>query len=54
MTTKQKQEEIDNIINQANEHINHGSSPFFGLSYEDGIIAMYEWLFMDGENPLEQ
>ena len=45
------QNEIDELRADACEQMNEGSK-FPGMSYEDGIIAVIDWL--DGqENPME-
>lgn len=49
------QTEIDEVLNVAQDFIDGGGSPFFGMSYEDGIIGMYRWLIgEEDENPLVQ
>jgi hypothetical protein len=54
ITTKRTQEEIDELLNSCVESEETGESKFFGMTYEQGIIAAIDWLFEDGEHPLEE
>lgn len=52
-TIKRTQEEIDNVLNLADEGFDDGTR-YPGMSYEDGIKAFAEWLFGDtDDNPFE-
>ena len=44
---KRSQEEIDQVLNEAQKITEAGPSKFSGLKYEDGLVAMYEWLTED-------
>jgi hypothetical protein len=45
--------EINELLDKVSEGRNHGSK-FAGMSYEDGIQAMYDWLVGNvDENPME-
>lgn len=37
-------EEVEAVLNWAAENRDNGVSAYPGMSYEDGILAMYEWL----------
>lgn len=37
-------EEIDEQLNLAQENIDSGESPYFGMTYEQGIVEMFDWL----------
>ena len=43
MVICRSREEIDEQLNLAQDAIDHGSK-FFGMSYEQGIVAMFDWL----------
>lgn len=48
------QEEIDEVLNTASEIINTEGSRYHGMSFEEGIRDMYEWLVGNtDDNPLE-
>lgn len=45
--------EIDEVLNKASESMEHGSK-YPGMSYEDGIKNMYEWLCgLIDDDPME-
>jgi len=45
-----EQKEIEKQLQEAEDQ-----SRYFGMSYEQGIIAMYEWLVGDTDNlPIEE
>jgi len=49
-----KESEVDNLIDRVIEQINQGGSKFPGMSYEEGLRVMYDWLNGDLEtDPLE-
>lgn len=37
------QQEIDEVIDKANEGLDNGSA-YPGMNYEEGVKAMYDWL----------
>lgn len=37
------QEEIDEMLDKANKAFNEGTL-YLGMYYEEGVIAMYDWL----------
>lgn len=49
-TVKQTEEEINEVLNWAAEAQDDGSK-FPGMTYEDGVKAMYDWLTGDGDRP---
>lgn len=53
-TITRTQDEIDKQLNLANEGIDEGTK-YPGMSYEEGIQAMYDWLtgFIDNA-PMEE
>jgi len=42
---KRTRKEIDDVLNKAFE--TEDNSKFWGMSYEEGLIAMYDWLIED-------
>jgi hypothetical protein len=53
MLFSRSEEEIDDLANRVVEAVNSGSN-FPGMSYEEGINAMIEWLENpDASDPLE-
>ena len=42
---------VDSLRNLIAERIDEGSSRFPGMSYEQGIRDVLEWLFDEGEQP---
>ena len=44
---RRTQKEIDDVLNRASEYSNEGETKFWGMSYEDGLEAMYDWLTED-------
>ena len=48
--------EINELHGDATEtsSFGNGQSRFDALSYEDGIIAVLDWLLDDGSHPLEE
>lgn len=55
MEVVRTEEEIDEQLNKAQAIIDEGGSPFFGMSYEDGIVAMHEWLTgLHDDAPMDQ
>ena len=49
-----EQAEIDEQLNKASETLDEGSK-FFGMSYEEGILAMFDWLVGNREDaPMDQ
>jgi len=55
MTIPPTDDEINEVLNECDEHINDGTSKFPGMSYEDGIKAGIEWVkgWTDGTNPMQ-
>ena len=54
MTIVRTKEEIDEVLNEVNEIKNSVGSKFHGMSYEEGLEAMHDWLTGEtDENPLE-
>ena len=47
-------EEIDDLLNRCVESEETGESKYFGMTYEQGIKAAIEWLYEDGDNPLDE
>jgi hypothetical protein len=46
--------EIDDQLNEAQKYIDEGSK-YFGMSYEDGIVAMFDWLVGNSDAlPMEE
>lgn len=37
--------EIDDVLSKCFDQVEKGSTYFFGLTYEDGIIAALDWIF---------
>jgi hypothetical protein len=49
-----EQDEIDKVLNAAEEDINGGDRKFPGMSYEEGIVEFWRWLTQkDAGNPME-
>ncbi len=44
METKRTEAEINELANQAQDKLDEGVTKFFGMSYEDGIVAVLQWL----------
>jgi hypothetical protein len=42
--TTRTNEEIDDVLNRCNEKVDEGGSRFFGMTYEQGIVAGIDWL----------
>lgn len=52
---KRSTEEIDNVVNDAWDSINEGSSRYPGMSYEEGVRAALDWVTGEtDENPFEE
>lgn len=45
--------EIDDLLNRCVESEETGESKCFGMTYEQGIKAAIEWLYEDGDHPLD-
>jgi len=43
-------EEISDLREQISDQINQGSSKFHGMTYEQGLDAMIEWLLYKDED----
>jgi len=55
MEVTRTETEIDEQLNKAQQFIDEGGSPFFGMSYEEGIVAMHDWLTdIDAHAPMDQ
>lgn len=52
MTVKRTDSDIFKLLDTCNKYAE--ASKFPGMTYEDGIKAMYEWLFESGDNPMEE
>lgn len=46
------QEQLDDLMNEVAQAA-EGGTKFPGMSYEDGITAVVEWLDGRGNNPME-
>lgn len=44
---RRTQKEIDDVLNRASQGIDSGRSKFWGMNYEEGLRAMYDWLTKD-------
>lgn len=54
MVIMQTQKEIDDLIDRCYHNIDIIGTKFPGMSYEDGIIAAFEWIIgLRGTDPLE-
>lgn len=53
MGIKRTQREIEATIARAMEIQDEGESPFFGMSFEEGISQALDWVLGNQENPLE-
>ena len=50
------EEELEEVYELAQEQIREGASNFHGMTYEDGIVAMIDWLkgdLEDMQNPMD-
>ena len=48
-------EQIEELKEECLQHIADGRSKFRGMTYEEGIIAVLDWLFgKTDENPLDE
>lgn len=48
------QSEIDEVVNKCHDIINNNGTEYHGMSYEEGLKDMYEWLTgQTNDNPLE-
>lgn len=48
------QAEIDDVLNKCFEHINQGTTKFRGMTYEQGVDEMYQWLTgQSDDNPMD-
>jgi len=43
-SVKRSTEEINDVLNRCNEKVAEGGSRFFGMTYEQGVIAGIDWL----------
>ena len=43
--------EVRDVLDTANEARNSGISIYAGMSYEDGVAAVIEWLTIEGTAP---
>ena len=52
---KRTDEEIDNLMNRVGDQVNKGGSKYPGMTYEDGLREMLDWLTADEPeaDPLE-
>lgn len=48
MALERSKEEIDNVVNDAHENIDEGSSRWPGMTYEQGVANALQWV--TGEN----
>lgn len=49
------QREVDEQITECIDRLDYGASRFPGLTYEDGVLAFYDWLIGDvEESPMER
>lgn len=47
-------EEIYDVLDKCIEQMEYGESIFHGMSYEEGVQAMYDWLVGNtDDNPME-
>ena len=46
-TIKRSNREIDEVLNKAWEVFDTGNSKYPGMTYEDGLKAMFKWLTED-------
>jgi hypothetical protein len=46
-------DQLDELANQCAEQEDKGGSKYPGMSYEQGIKALIEWLRGEGPHPLE-
>jgi hypothetical protein len=46
-------EEMEKLLQMAEDQIFEGGSKYPGMTYEQGIEAVLMWLWGDGEHPLE-
>jgi hypothetical protein len=47
MGIKRTEEEINKLVDEANDIIDERGSKFPGMSYEEGIVAALTWLIED-------
>lgn len=46
--------EIDEVLNAASEQIDAGTTKFAGMTYEEGLREMHDWLIGDSvDSPME-
>lgn len=46
-TIKRTEMEIDEVLDEASENIDAGTTKYSGLSYENGLQEMFDWLTAD-------
>lgn len=51
--TERTEEEVEALVDRAGDIENAGRSKFPGMTYEQGIRAMYDYLVGNDDNPLE-
>ena len=52
MEVRMPKKDVDEIMNKAHKLVDEGDSQYPAMSYEEGMIALYDFLFEDGLNPL--
>lgn len=52
--TKVTDSEIDDVLNDANDSVDEGTSRWPGMSYEQGVAATLNWLVNDDVSPFEE
>ena len=51
--TERTEEEVNDLVDRASELENRVGSKFPGMTYEQGIRAMYDYLSGNNDDPLE-
>lgn len=52
--TKVTDSEIDDVLNDANDSIDEGTSRWPGMTYEQGVAAALNWIANDDDAPFEE
>lgn len=52
-TTEKTQQEIDSLEDLCKAQISKGGSKYSGMTYEEGILNVLDWLFQGQPNPMD-
>lgn len=53
-TTKVTDSEVDDVLNDANDSIDEGTSRWPGMTYEQGVAATLNWIANGDVSPFEE